>query len=85
MDRKIILKPVVLLAAACLVAAPTAAQELSPATYKQLREQIDVKPAELCWQQVHWIDSFWDGLLQAQAKDKPIFYWLYFGDPRGGC
>ena len=60
------------------------AQELAPATYSQLRAKIDVTPEELCWQKVAW-QPFWDGLVAAQQQDRPIFYWVYFGDPRGGC
>ncbi len=60
------------------------AQELAPATYSQLRVKIDVSSEELCWQKVAW-QPFWDGLVAAQQQDRPIFYWIYFGDPRGGC
>ncbi len=60
------------------------AQELAPATYAQLRAQVDVTDAELCWQKVAW-QPYWDGLVAAQQQDRPIFYWIYFGDPRGGC
>ncbi len=59
-------------------------QELAPVTYSQLRATIDVTPEELCWQKVAW-QPFWDGLVAAQQQDRPIFYWVYFGDPRGGC
>ena len=59
-------------------------QELAPATYDQLRAKIDVTSEELCWQKVAWL-PFWDGLVEAQKQDRPIFYWVYFGDPRGGC
>ena len=72
----------ILLAGLPAGAAP--AQELTAANYDTLRNQIDVKPAELRWQQVTWL-SFWDGLVAAQQQDRPIFYWVYFGDPRGGC
>lgn len=64
--------------------AATNAQELAPATYAQLRAKIDVSEAELCWQKVNWL-PYWDGLVAAQKEDRPIFYWVYFGDPRGGC
>lgn len=66
------------------IATATSAQELTPANYERLREQVDVKPAELRWQQVEWL-SYWDGLVEAQKQDRPIFLWIYFGDPRGGC
>jgi hypothetical protein len=68
----------------CSLIVPVAAQELTPANYEKFRDQIDVKPAELRWQKINWL-PFWDGLVEAQAKDQPIFYWIYFGDPRGGC
>lgn len=67
-----------------LTAGAVKAQELTTATYDRLREAIDVKPAELRWQKVEWL-PFWDGLVAAQKQDRPIFYWVYFGDPRGGC
>lgn len=60
------------------------AQELTTAAYDRLRDRVDVKPDELRWQKIEW-QPFWDGLVAAQQKDKPIFYWIYFGDPRGGC
>ena len=53
--------------------------------YEKYRTVVNVKPAELAWQQVEWRNGFWNGLVEAQAKDKPIFYWIYDGDPRGGC
>jgi hypothetical protein len=77
-------KQAILIAVGCLFARSVAGQELTAANYERLRDQIDVKPDELRWQKVEWL-SFWDGLVEAQAKDKPIFYWIYFGDPRGGC
>jgi hypothetical protein len=65
-------------------AASAPAQELTAATYDRLRAAIDVRPDELRWQGIAW-RSHWDGLLEAQRLDRPIFYWTYFGDPRGGC
>ena len=68
----------------CLLALPLAAQELTTTTYEGLKKKIDVTPKELRWQQVEWL-RFFDGLVEAQKRDRPIFYWIYFGDPRGGC
>ncbi len=70
---------------AALTLARGQVEQLTPANFARLRDQVNVKPAELGWQRVPWHDSFFAGLVEAQAKDKPIFYWLYFGDPRGGC
>ena len=69
---------------ALLLLAPDT-DKLSWTTYDKLRALVDVTPAELAWQQVDWRPNFWTGLVEAQAKDKPIFYWIYDGDPRGGC
>ena len=59
--------------------------KLTLKNYEKYRTLVNVKPAELAWQQVEWRNGFWNGLVEAQAKDKPIFYWIYDGDPRGGC
>ena len=60
-------------------------EQLSWSTYEKIRALVDATPAELAWQNVDWRNGFWNGLVEAQAKDKPIFYWIYDGDPRGGC
>ena len=56
-----------------------------PADYEANKRRVDVKPAELRWQAVSWRSGFFDGLAEAQARDKPIFYWIYEGDPRSAC
>ena len=78
------MKVAAVLLPALLLLAPDA-EKLTWKNYEKLRALVDVKPAELAWQQVAWRDGFWNGLVEAQAKDKPIFYWIYDGDPRGGC
>lgn len=67
-----------------LLAAPPN-ENLTWKNYDKFQAAVDVKPGDLAWQQVEWKDGFWDGLVEAQAKDKPILYWIYEGDPRGGC
>ena len=69
---------------ALLLLAPET-EKLSWKNYETFRGLVNVKPAELAWQQTDWRTGFWNGLVEAQAKDKPIFYWIYDGDPRGGC
>ena len=75
--------------AAALFAAATQAgaqaEKLTPASYARLRGLVDTKPGELAWQQVAWRGSFFVALVEAQAKDRPIFFWIYEGDPRKGC
>lgn len=59
-------------------------QQLTQESFERIRKAIDVTPDELRWQKVEW-KSYWDGLTEAQKLDRPIFYWIYFGDPRSGC
>ncbi len=59
--------------------------KLTPATYDSIKARVMPKPDDLAWQHLHWRDGFFDGLLAAQAEDKPLFYWIYEGDPRASC
>lgn len=76
---------VVALALPALVLLAPDAEKLTWKTFDRFRARIEPAPSELKWQQVAWRDGFWNGLVEAQAKDRPIFYWIYEGDPRGGC
>jgi hypothetical protein len=60
-------------------------ERLTPATFEAIKARVTPTPQELAWQQVRWRDGFFEGLLEAQAADRPLFYWLYEGDPRGNC
>jgi hypothetical protein len=74
-----------LTAGLCLLLASPPDEKLTPKTYERYKAAIDVKPAELVWQVTEWKKCYWDGLVESQAKDKPILFWIYEGDPRGGC
>ena len=65
--------------------AATAPEKLTPATFEAIKARIALTPQELAWQKIAWRDGFFQAVLEAQAADKPIFYWLYGGDPRGRC
>jgi hypothetical protein len=69
----------------CLLLAAPPDEKLTWKNFDRYRAAVDVKPAELTWQLAEWKQGFWDGLVEAQAKDKPILFWIYEGDPRGGC
>jgi hypothetical protein len=60
-------------------------QTLTPDTFEAIKARVRLTPEDLAWQQVRWRDGFFEGLLEAQAQDKPLFYWIYEGDPRGNC
>lgn len=59
----------------CLIVLPLGAQQLTMTTYDRLKERIDVTTEELRWQRVGWL-TFFDGLGEAQKRDRPIFYWI---------
>ena len=78
----------VLLAAGASLAhaqVPPIPEKLTAASYDIIKARVSPAPQDLAWQQIHWRDGFFDGLVEAQARDMPIFYWSYFGDPRGRC
>ena len=60
-------------------------KKLTSDTYEAIKARVSLTPDDLAWQQVRWRDGFLDGLLDAQAADKPLFFWFYGGDPRGNC
>jgi hypothetical protein len=64
---------------------PALPEKLTAETFAAIKARVDLTPEDLAWQQVRWRDGFFEGLLDAQAADKPIFYWIYEGDPRGHC
>ena len=68
-----------------LVAAAPPPDKLTPATFEAIKSRVALTQQELVWQRIPWRDGFFQALLEAQAADKPIFYWLYGGDPRGNC
>ncbi|MEZ5978868.1 MAG: hypothetical protein R3F34_11665 [Planctomycetota bacterium] len=40
---------------------------------------------DLVHRSVDWLPTALDGIVAAQAADKPIVLWLYFGGPLGDC
>jgi hypothetical protein len=58
---------------------------LTPETFEAVKTRVLPSASDLAWQQVDWRDGYFEGVLEAQRQDKPIFYWIYEGDPRGGC
>jgi hypothetical protein len=64
---------------------PALPDKLTAETFAAIKARVDLTPKDLAWQHVRWRNGFFEGLLDAQAEDKPIFYWFYTGDPRGHC
>ena len=60
-------------------------KKLTADTFEAIKARVSLTPEDLAWQKVRWRDGFFEGLLEAQAEDKPLFYWIHGGDPRGNC
>jgi hypothetical protein len=55
--------------------------ELNDDTFTRWRDQIRPKSDEMCFETVHWLPTFWDGVIAAQKQDKPILLWAMNGHP----
>jgi hypothetical protein len=64
-----------------LLAAPLAPPELNDRTYEQWRDHLRPKAEELHWHTVPWRSTFWDAVVEAQQKEKPILLWAMNGHP----
>ena len=55
--------------------------ELNDKTFASWRDRIRPKAAELCFETVPWLPTFWDGVMTAQKEDRPILLWAMNGHP----
>jgi hypothetical protein len=70
-----------ILSALLLSAASPPLPELNDQTYARWRDHIRPRPEELNWQTVPWRSTFWDAVVEAQQKDRPILVWAMNGHP----
>jgi hypothetical protein len=69
--------------AALLLAGQAHAEELNDATYTRLRNYLVPSEKDLAYKAIPWRVSYWDAVVEAQAKDKPILLWAMNGHPLG--
>jgi hypothetical protein len=63
---------------------PVAADiELDEGNYTTWRDHILPNPGEKAWEQIPWLTTFKDGILAADAADKPLLLWTMNGHPLG--
>jgi len=55
--------------------------ELTDANYTKWRDHVLPKNWELAYRKIPWRTSFWDAVIEAQEKDKPILLWTMNGHP----
>ncbi len=57
--------------------------ELTADNYEVWRDHIVPETNELAWNQIPWLTTFKDGILAANAADKPLLLWTMNGHPLG--
>jgi hypothetical protein len=75
------LKGLFVMLVVALAAAEGPPTELSDQTFVSWCDRIRPKAAEQCFETVHWLPTFWDGVMTAQKEDKPILLWAMNGHP----
>jgi hypothetical protein len=78
------MRPIALLLA--LVLSTTAvgdgpSPELTRDNFDRWRKVILPSSKELNWRKIPWRSTFWDGVVDAQASDKPLLIWAMNGHP----
>ena len=56
-------------------------KELTGANYAKWRDHVLPRNWELSYRRIPWRTSFWDAVVEAQEKDKPILLWTMNGPP----
>jgi len=56
-------------------------KELTDANYAKWRDHVLPRNWELSYRKIPWRTSFWDAVIEAQARDKPILLWAMNGHP----
>ena len=72
------------LLAAAAFGLPAAADPPGPLSNKTLpdwKDLIQPKTKDVCFKDVNWLPTFWDGVMTAQKEDKPILLWAMNGHP----
>ena len=56
---------------------------LTEKTYQMWRDFIKPTESDLAWTRIQWRTSVQDGLMEAEAKQKPMLLWAMNGHPLG--
>ena len=67
--------------AAWLTSAPAA--ELNESNFEQWRDHILPGAEDMSYAKIAWRPSFWDAVIEAQEREKPILLWTMNGHPLG--
>ncbi len=59
------------------------AEELTDANFAKWRDYLVPAEKDLAYKAIPWRASYWDAVVEAQAKDMPILLWTMNGHPLG--
>ncbi len=82
-SRRNPLRRVRLALAAAILALPALAQEPTEGNLDKLRGFVLPKESECRWEGIPWKPTFWEAVVEANAKDRPILLWAMNGHPLG--
>ncbi|HLF92561.1 MAG TPA: hypothetical protein VJB14_03815 [Planctomycetota bacterium] len=57
------------------------AQDVTDENYEKLKTSILPPAEELAWRKIPWRPTFWEAVVEAQEKEKPILLWAMNGHP----
>ncbi len=57
------------------------AQDVTDESYEKLKAAILPPAEELAWRKIPWRSTFWEAVVEAQEKEKPILLWAMNGHP----
>ena len=66
-----------------LAASPAASQTLTEETCSAVREHVLPSLEEQAWRSIPWIDTLAAGVLEADARKRPLLIWVMNGHPLG--
>ena len=52
-----------------------------PSSFEEVRDYILPTTEELTWTKIPWRGTFWETVVEAQGKDRPILLWAMNGHP----
>ena len=59
------------------------ARDLTDAAYAKWRDYVAEKAPKSGSVAIPWRPSFWEGVVEAQARDRPLLLWTMNGHPLG--
>jgi hypothetical protein len=57
--------------------------DLNEENFQEWKRYLEPKPAECTFEGIPWRSTFYEAVVEAQEKDKPILLWAMNGHPLG--